>query len=386
MIRDNSIKGLPAGLKKAAKKALLVEEMTQPIAEDYASGDMGKWFNNHELEELKFGEADILKFQQTKLFEKIRDIYHRRMLEENFEDNMERMKLGLPLKTMTEADGDHWGIATKKFFDQYIPVKVYSRMIETLYERRMADELVTLKLNLTKEKHFEFNVQGDRMKAVVIDELTPIPTQAVTFTKILVRPYTIGLGFNLSDEAVEDANINVVQLMLKEVAWALAEKIDNDIMACLIAGAGSTPTTSTFGAAQWTADMQTIEDNLYIPSIAVMGNTVATYFRQQNDFTDGTNYHAAPQILADMMSRGWIGSYYNVPIRRLHTSRIATDKVLMLDNVTEVNPVSALVTKRGIKFDTERTAAYRATATFSHLSYAPAVLNGDGIVYDSYTG
>lgn len=386
MIRDRNIKGLPAGLKKAAKKALLIEELTKPIAEDYAGGDIGKWFNNHELEELKFGEMDILKFQQTKLFEKIRDIYHRRMLEENFDDNMERMKMGLPLKTMTEADGDHWGIATKKFFDQYIPVKVYSRMIETMYERRMADELVTLKLNLTKEKHFEFNVQGDRMKAVVIDELTPIPTQAVTFTKILVRPYTIGLGFNLSDEAVEDANINVVQLMLKEVAWALAEKIDNDIMACLIAGAGSTPTASTFGAAIWVADMQTLEDNLYIPSIAVMGNTVATYFRLQNDFTDGTNYHAAPQILADMMSRGWIGSYYNVPIRRLHTSRIATDKVLMLDNVTEVNPVSALVTKRGIKFDTERTAAYRATATFSHLSYAPAVLNGEGIVYNSYTG
>jgi hypothetical protein len=164
------------------------------------------------------------------------------------------------------------------------------------------------------------------------------------------------------------------------VAWALAGKQDNDVMSMLTARAGTANSNKSFGKAQWTADMQTLEDNLYDVDLAVVGNTISTYFRRAPDFDDGTNWHAAPELIDSLLRKGWIGSYFGVPLRRLATSRFSTNKYMMLNNTNMKNPVSALVTYKGVRFETERVANIRTQATYATLSYSPAVLNGDGIL------
>lgn len=268
---------------------------------------------------------------------------------------------------------------------QFIPEKMYKKIIQTLYEKRIASDLITFNVSMPKGKVYTFNVQGDRMRAEVIDEMVPIPTQGVTFTKVMVSPYTIGVGFNVSEEAVEQASIDIIKLMINEIAWALAEKQDNDIMAMFLDKAGTKNTGKTFGIEQWVGDLKVFDDNMYVPNVAVVGNEVAMRFRMMSDFNDTNGWRATPDILNTLISKGWVGSFYNIPIKRLHTSRLDTQYCLMVDNSTMLNPVSVMVNKHGVRFDTERAAAYRAQSTYAYMAYAPAVLNANGILTTQYT-
>lgn len=367
--------GLPKGLQKSAKTVAEVQELSHKIAEDFTNGNAINYFTDEELE---YGAEDFVKFMESPEYDKIVKAFTKNLMDKKYRRMQERELLGLP--TLAEGDGEHRGIGTRHWFQQFIPQMVYDKMIETLYERRIGKELVTMTIQAKNSKGVVIPVEGDRMSAVVINELTPIPVQMPTFSKITVRPYTIGVGFNITDEVVEEAEVNLIRMHMEKVAWALAEKQDTDIMSMLTARAGTTNSAKTFGKAQWTEDMQVLEDNLYDVDLAVVGNTISTYFRRAPDFDDGTNWHAAPELIDSLLRKGWIGTYFGVPLRRLATSRFDTNKYMMLNNTNMKNPVSALVTYKGIRFETERIANIRTQATYATLSYSPAVLNGDGIL------
>jgi len=371
---------MPPMIQKEADKITAIRKALDPIGEDLLNGNAIDYFED---DELGFREGDLLRFMETPAFEKLTNLYTRAANDKKYEKMVDRTMMGLP--TMSEADGGNWGAITKKMVSQFIPEKIYKKIIKTIYEKRIASDLITFNVNMPKGKVYTFNVQGDRMKAEVIDELTPIPTQGVAFSKIMVSPYTIGVGFNVSEEAVEQASIDIVKLMLEEVAWALAEKQDNDIMAMFLDKAGTKNTTKTFGIEQWVTDLKTFDDNMYVPNVAVVGNEVAMRFRLMADFADTNGWRTTPDILNTLISKGWIGSFYNIPIKRLHTSRLDTQYTLMVDNSTMINPVSVMVNKHGVRFDTERAAAYRAQSTYAYMAYAPAVLNANGILTTQYT-
>lgn len=380
--RKESLKNLPPAVQKSAKESIKLSDTLQPIAEDFANGNAINWFNDKEL--YKYGAVDYIKFTETIEYDKFVSAFTKSFMDKKYRKMRERELLGLP--RLAEADGDWSGIGTRHFFQQFIPEKILSKMIETLRDARIGKELVTYTLQADTSKGITIPVEGDGMAAVVINELTPIPVQMPTFTKITVRPYTIGVGFNLSDEVLEDANVNLIRMHMEKVATALAEKQDTDIMSMLQARAGTKDIGSTFGKTQWTADMQIIEDKKYTIDFAVVGNTIATYFRRAPDFDDGTNWHAAPDIINSLLAKGWIGSYYGIPLRRAGTTRFPTASYMMLNNTNKQNPVSALVTHKSVQFESERVVNTRQNATYATLSYSPVVLNGDGILTQACTG
>jgi hypothetical protein len=363
---------MSTAVQRAIERIQAIRDTSKKISEDFLNGNAINWFED---DELGFEEGDLLKFLETPLYEQMTKAYTKAYYDKHYKRMLDREFSGV-----AEATGGNWGTGVSKVFQQFIPRKVYSKMIETLYERRIGRELLTRTIGGVNSQGITFPKQGDRMVATPINEMTPIPLQGVTFTKIRVTPYQVGVGFALSDEIVEEANVDLIRMLLEEVAWAIAEKEDNDIMACILDKAGTKNTSKTFGITQWTADMQTLEDQLYSPDVVVAGNTIATYFRRMPDFTDGTNFHTSPDILQTMIRKGWIGSYFGIPIKRLHTSRLATGTYIMLNNSNLRNPVSVFCIRYGLRFNRERSEAYRAQMTYAHTAYAPAVLNPYGIV------
>lgn len=206
--------------------------------------------------------------------------------------------------------------------------------------------------------------------AADLTEGEAIPVDNLGQTTQEVKIKEAGKGTGITDTAMLTGLGDPVGESTRQLALALANKIDDDLMNAALAGTQTATITATVDGIQSALDV--FNDDGDYPYVAVMSPKTASKVR-----ADAIKQKAGSEAGADQIVKG---TYYDVlGVQIVRTRKMADDKVVFI-KVTPTSPALKLVRKRDVMVETERHAATRTTDYYATAHYAAYVYDDTKIV------
>jgi len=194
--------------------------------------------------------------------------------------------------------------------------------------KRFGRQLVRINEDLVRTKGRELIIArlGSLTANTVTEGSAPTTSEVTVTTPNTITIGKIGLRAWISQEAIDASNIDVIRMQIQEAGIALAVKEDQDIIAALIAGYGSSVAMSggTLTYAQILSAATNIRGANWDPNVIVMNPAQFAQILNSDMFTDASKYGGREPLL-----RGEVGMISGLKV--LVTTHMTSGKALVLD-------------------------------------------------------
>lgn len=213
----------------------------------------------------------------------------------------------------------------------------------------------------------KFTYIGD---AKDVAEGDPIPLDALGTTTQSVTIKKAAKGTELTDESILSGYGDPVGESTKQLALAIANKIDSDLMDVALKGTQKVAFTADVEGVRKALDV--FNDDGDYPYVAIMSPATASKVR-----ADAEEKKRGSEIGANTLVTG---AYYDVlGAQIVRTRKMADDKVVFI-KVTPESPALKLVRKRDVQIETDRDIVHKTTVLTADAHYAAYLYDDTKVV------
>ncbi|WP_204123122.1 N4-gp56 family major capsid protein [Lacticaseibacillus mingshuiensis] len=203
--------------------------------------------------------------------------------------------------------------------------------------------------------------------AADVAEGEPIPVDKLTTTDASVKIKSIGKGYGFTDQSAESGLEGPLNEGTKQLATALAQKVDSDLIE---AAKGSTQTVAfaaTVEGVQAATDVFNDEDDATV--VAIMNPLDASALRM-----DAAKHNIGSDVGANALVSGTYADVLGVQIVR--TNKVAAGEAFYVKQ-----GALRLIMKKSVTTENERKAQTRTTNVYAYEDYAAYLYDPTKIVY-----
>ena len=212
-----------------------------------------------------------------------------------------------------------------------------------------------------------FNYIGN---ATVVAEGTDIPIHQLIEQTTPVSIKKVGVGVQLTDEAVLSAYGNPIGESVSQMTLSIASAVDNDFLNIMSTNADA---NMTMAAAAFTADrvaaaLTKFGEDIDGEKVLLVSPASYEILRKANGWIAGTD------VAANLIIRGTVGMIYGCQV-------VVSNKLATSDTAYIVKPGAlALYNKRGVMVESERDIINKSTVITADRHYAAYLLNKNKLI------
>jgi len=263
-------------------------------------------------------------------------------------------------------------------YSYLVPEVIAERIYESAFPKLVARqllELVTFKgTTYTLQKGVE-----DSIQATVISEGTAPPISEERFTEETVTPEKLGTRIEITQEAIEDARIDLLPRQIRLAGEALA-KLENQRILNVITANG----TSYSGSAPITLDqildmITTIDAQGWEADTIVMHPYQYRELMKTDDWKDANDHYQANSSYVEQMLRGQKGRLWGM-LDVLVTTTISAGTVIVIDRkVAGIIAQNRAITAKRYEDTIRDTSGYLVTERLkAKIIWSNAIVVGSG--------
>ena len=177
-----------------------------------------------------------------------------------------------------------------------------------------------------------------------VAEGASIPLGTQTYTNVNVRPRKFGVRPTITREMLEDSQVPLLQLNLRQAGRELAYN-ENNLIITSLDGAGNTVTGgATLTVANLVTAIQNVRTNSYTPDTMLIGDEAFADLMNIDSFTEADKYGSR-----EMQLTGFVGKIFGLNVVRFDATTAPTaaydQRVYVFDSrnayvIAEKRPVS----------------------------------------------
>ena len=214
--------------------------------------------------------------------------------------------------------------------------------------------------------------------AEVLGEASTLSVSTLTASMVSVQVHKIAKGVELTDEAILSGLGDPVGEAVSQITLALANKVDNEMLATMASGVASTMTYQTSASTVAPSDTD-ITDALElfgedIDDVKVSLVPPAVYTSMRKTGKDNGPWIPASELSAEIAIKGAVGEYQGCQV-------IVSNKLKASGNIFIVKPNALrLILKRGALVETDRDILKFCDVLTGSMHFATYVYNQSGLI------
>ena len=212
-----------------------------------------------------------------------------------------------------------------------------------------------------------FNFIG---KASVVPEGTDIPIKQLTEQTTPVTIKKVGVGVQLTDEAVLSGYGDPIGESISQIATSIAAAIDDDVLNIMdtTAAAAMTMTAAAFSVDRVASALTLFGEDIDGEKVLLVSPAAYEVLRKANGWIQGTD------VAANLIIRGTVGMIYGCQVA-------VSNKLTTSGTAYIVKPGAlALYNKRGVLVERDRDIINKSTVITADRHYAAYLLNPSNLI------
>ena len=214
-----------------------------------------------------------------------------------------------------------------------------------------------------------WNYIGD---AQDVKEGEPIETSSLTYGSKAATIKEIGKGGSITDQALLTGYGDPYGELSSQIAKAMANKVDNDVLATLKGATQNVSVTATVDGIQDALDIYNDEDDSRI--VLLVSPKAAGQLRLK----DGKDWLRDTQLGSDALTKGVYGDILGVQLVR--SRKLDANEAYLVKVDGGNKPAIKLMMKRGVKVEPDRVPKLRRTDIYATSYYAPYLYDPTKVV------
>ncbi len=201
-----------------------------------------------------------------------------------------------------------------------IPKLIFPTLIEAVDKALLPRELAAMVIGPGQIQGSSFTINLETKDSInpieEVAEGAEISLRSLDFSTVTVTPKKYGVSVRITREMMEDSQFELLQRNIRAIGKRFADKETDLILGAITTGTGATTAGgAAVTIANITESMFDLENADFNPTDFIVGNEVAQDLRNIDTFVEANKAGNT-----EMMSTGFIGTIYGMPVMRFSTN------------------------------------------------------------------